>query len=98
MMVDRKTLDNHITRIEKKIAGMASAEVERLKQNLGERVADEVLLGVACLFAARAITVVHIWHGEKVDALKRRLFETFDHNVKVGLKIYAEVLARKEQQ
>lgn len=79
-----------IIEVEKIVAEYVGNETEAMRQYGGNQLADELMASVACLFAARVCTMIHVWTGESVQNITTRMFETYDYNVKAQLQKFKE--------
>jgi hypothetical protein len=79
--------------IEKHYASYIGHEVEEMRKNGGDKLANEMLASVACLFMARATAIIHVWTGESVESIRKRLIETYDDDLKSTVQKIIKTLA-----
>jgi hypothetical protein len=73
--------------IEKWVAKYVGNEAEAARRLPGgEKLANEIVASVAALFMARAVGIIHIWTGESVDSIRKRVVEAFDANLKETIR------------
>lgn len=85
-----------VVEIEKIIAEYAGNEVEAMRKFGGDRLANELLSSVACLFAARSISMIHIWSGEPVDSIRKRFEETMNHDLASTMRKFIKTIGKVE--
>lgn len=93
---NKDLIRGHVVYLEKAIASAIGREIEDIRAFDGDKMAHEVLASVACLFAARAAALIHVWTGEPIDAVRKRIFENFDEDLKSSLKKITAVMAKGE--
>lgn len=71
--------------VEGQITKFVSKEVDKVIMIGGAKLGDELVFSVACLFLARATAMIHMWTGEPVDMIKKRLLESYDYDLKQTL-------------
>lgn len=70
---------------------------ETHRKSSGDRMANEFLASVAALLLARAIGMIHVWTGEPIDSIRKRVIETMDDNVKTTVKKLVAHLGKSNQ-
>lgn len=83
-------LREQVYALEREIAVMVGPRVELFKADVGDKLANELLASTACLFAARCATIIHVWTGEELKSVKKRMMETFDVDVKVSVQAFLD--------
>ncbi len=89
-MISEQGFRNAVINIEKILAEYAGNEVEAMRHRFGNKMASELLASIACLFAARSTAMIHVWSGEPIESIKKRVFEAFDQDIKMSLKRFSE--------
>lgn len=71
--------------IEKNVHLYMSQKVEPVRRSAGHHIADEVILSVAALAAARAVASKHLWSNESIESISKRFTETMQANIQISL-------------
>lgn len=82
MTTNAANLRAEIVGMERKVARIVGPHIERLKKDLGEVMAYEVLMSTAALFASRTIVTLGVWTTQPLDKIRRSFDETLDEDVK----------------
>ncbi len=80
--------------VEKNVARYVSNEIEELRKVGGDSLANEMMLTVASLFAARAAAISHTWTGENLDQIKARFGESYNAHVGVMLRNITKLISK----
>lgn len=94
--MDNNQLRAEIVRIEKKVSILVSKEVEAIRTKGGDVLAHEVLASVASLFMARATGILHLWTNEKLESIRMRVLEAYNHDLKSTVIKLKNTIQRQE--
>lgn len=83
-------LNGIAVKIDKKIGAQLSIEIEKVREQTGDKIADEMLLSVLSMMVGKAVAIVNIWTGEPIESIAKRMDEVTKHHTKVSMKRYIE--------
>lgn len=84
--MDAAQLKQAVIAIEKNTMEYVGNEIEAMRLHGGDRLANELLMSVMALAAARSIGILHLWSGEPIDAVRKRFMECMDHDLKATVQ------------
>ena len=73
--------------IEKIAATYVGNEISEMRARGGDKLANELLASVAALFMARATGILHVWTNEPLESIKKRVLETYEHDLKSTIRM-----------
>lgn len=89
-------IQQYVIDIEKDLAKTMGPAIDDLRAIHGDRTANEILASVCALLSARAIAMIHIWTGEPVESVAKRVYDTTMANTKPTINKIMAKLAEKE--
>lgn len=86
-MLTTEELKLHCIGIEREMSNFVSKKADYLR-NLkgGEKLANEMVMSVAAMFAGRAVAIVHAWTGEPVESVRGRFNEAMDVSLRSSMR------------
>jgi hypothetical protein len=76
--------------LERRITALIAPQLDEIRAHAGDPVANEVMMSVASLFAARAVAFQHVSTAQSVEAIRESFIGAFDANLKLSLGILAK--------
>lgn len=89
----------YVVDIERHLTTELSPSIEDIRKIHGDRISNEILASVCALLCARSVAMIHVWTGEPVELVAKRLNDAMMANIKPTMaKIIAKLSAKEMAQ